>query len=221
MTWTPKYCEDVLADPDRFIIGTFGELVTIQQDDILADKGIISFDYMRNVGFPKEVDNRMKLRGITFNTIKSPLPNIKSILEQYSLPQNQEMAENLCLNIISNSGGREAVAITYIDIYDQGTVKIWCFYLERIPIETNIIFANSSVRQFMSSLAFTLIHWKNMPTDDEFNANGLEFYEMVNDKYFKVIHELDSRAIPPSEKEWNHKSQTASYWTSFYEYLTL
>ena len=83
------------------------------------------------------------------------------------------------------------------------------------------MFINSSISQYVYTLAFSLTYWKNFPSNEDFDRNGAKFTEAVYDTFFTVIHSLDERAIPASEEEWGHKSHNSTYWTEFFEYFTV
>ena len=222
MSWSTHKLEGVLLDPTAFTCATFGPMTRIQQNDIPTENGEISMAFLREVGIPQKSDQLLLLRSITFDVATSPLSTVETVFKNFGLSPVKEISDNLCLNLIPNTDSRKKVSVIYIDVRDDGKIKRFTYSPN--PSNNNEkqdMFVNSTISQYIYTLAFSLAYWRSFPSNEEFDANGEDFAETVCDIFFRVIHALDEKAIPASEKEWGHKSQNSTYWTEFFEYFSI
>jgi len=221
MNWFVKKFESIIQNPTAFVYANLGQMVPILQDDIQTEEGEISMKFLREVGIPQKPDPLLLLRGITFEATTSPLSTVDIVFRSFGLPPVKEISDNLCLNLIPNTNRWDKVSVIYIDVRDNGKIKRFTYLPQVSTDDKKIMFVNSSISQYIYTLAFSLTYWKNFPTNEDFDRNEEYFTETVYDVFFSTIHTLDSNAIPASEEEWGHKSQNSTYWTEFFEYFTV
>lgn len=203
------FFDDILRDPDSLVRKTFPDLMLIDQKDIPTPNGTISMEFIRRVGIPvKFLDERLN-----FNTLDSTLISVGQVLKTNGILYPKEFGNNRCLKF--NTSDRSIPPLeycyTYIDIPDHGAVKLFAVKPGKEPVTT---FINSSIRQHILSLALYTNLSSNYPCIDD-HIEG-EYYDRLNSRFLKTLHEIDKKAIPGTEEEWENSSKE-TWWSMMYE----
>jgi hypothetical protein len=161
----------------------FGEMRTIDINDIVFGNNIISMEFFRKKGIPVYPPQILDEYGIGFNQITSPLLPIGKIVDQYNINcKNNSIKKFFCLDYRSDE-------ILYVDCNDFGSIKK--FYI----LSNEDIYINSSIEQFMMVWAYFVIITKNRYDS---SGNQIDILSLFSD----FVNAIDSRSISISNKTW-------------------
>ncbi|MDR3197688.1 MAG: hypothetical protein LBU34_07435 [Planctomycetaceae bacterium] len=161
----------------------FGEMRTINTNDLVFCDNIISMEFLRKRGIPVNPPPILNEYGIGFNQISVPLLSISEVLDQNNIDcRNNNIKDFFCLDYRSDE-------ILYIDCNDWGSIKKYYIASEES------IYINSSIEQFIMVWAYFIMITKN-----RYDSSGkqIDILSLFND----FLNTIDSRSISISNKTW-------------------
>jgi hypothetical protein len=206
------YFERFEKYPFEVIHEVFGEMRIVKQNDVTRNNGdIIDMSFFRMIGLPLHQNWVMKDWNIEFNCVHESISDVSDVFRQHSIdllkqPFDKNILEYLkhclCLDFTFCDSEKNSYDLTCLDLDDQGAIT--SVYLSSLEIDhsnytpPNILFINSSIEQFIKTLALYTIH-HDRPTNDNYDEN------IKANKIFETyIKKIDHRAIQEnSETFWS------------------
>jgi hypothetical protein len=209
-----NYFDLIITNPHDQITKTFGEMVKINNDDILIRDHTISMEFLRTIGVPKIINPYLENIAVTFNTASSPLISVQQIFEKYCLQPPLDLQHNLCLDFYPpNKKNNKVGEFMFIDLKNYGSIKIYTMYQQ-----PKTLFINSSIQQFLMSLALYVNNQQYLFQNNQYMDS--DNISVLNEKFYKTLWMIDKCAVPSNiDGIWNSSNET--WWTRVYESIIL
>jgi hypothetical protein len=207
-----SYFERFEKYPFEIIHEVLGEMRRVNQNDVMQNNGdIIDMSFLRMIGLPLNQNWVMKNWNIEFNCVHESISDVIGAFQKYSIdlfkqPFDKNILEYLnhclCLDFTFCNSEKDSYDLTCLDLNAQGAIT--SVYLYSLEVDhsnytsPNILFINSSIEQFIKTLALYTIH-HDRPTNDNYDENI-----KANKMFETYIKKIDHRAIQEnSETFWS------------------
>lgn len=197
------YFDKFNTSPYAVIHEVFGDMRTIDQNDIKSTNGtIIDMNFFRETGLPACQNWVMKDWNIEFNCVCESIPSAVAAFSNHSIDLLSLPIDNnilkylnhcLCLDLFFCTPEKDSFDITCLDLSDLGAITSVYSSLQKNGssnnTESNVLFINSSIEQFIKTLALYTVH-HDRPADMSYNESV-----KANEMFGEYVKRIDKRAM--------------------------